>query len=86
MRRIFAKKGLLLLWSIFVAICDDPTCVLHVDGPHSQRDAPHKESHGDRDKNSLSLIQLSILIISPLKFKLRELGQTLYPNYLSIRI
>ena len=59
---------------------------LHVGGPHSQRDTPHKEFHGDMDKNSLSFIQLSILIISPFKFKLRELDPTYYPYHLSIRI
>ena len=67
-----------------VGICDEAYLYLHVGGPHSQRDTPDKKSHGDIDKNSLSFIQLSILIIFPLKFKLREFDPTLYHYQLSI--
>ena len=69
-----------------VGICDGAHLCLHVGRPHSQRDIPCKESHGDMDMNSLSFILLSILIISPIKFKSGEFDITLYPYHPSIRI
>ena len=87
------SEGVLGLFFLFfgvlelraVGICDGAHLCLHVGGPPSQRDTLHKESHGDMDKNSLSFIQPSILIISQFKFKLREFDPTYYPYHLSIR-
>ena len=64
-----------------IGICDGAHLYLYVGGTHSQRDTPHKEFHGDRDKNSLSLIQFYVLIISPSIFKLKEFD---HPTLLSL--
>ena len=76
--------------------CDGAHLCLHVGGLQLQKDAPHKELDGDKDKIFSSLTQLFILIISPFKFELkayrsvrqkaiyREFDLTVYPYHLSI--